>query len=151
MSDPKAAEIRHAVVRLAHRLRAERPQDGLSTNKLAVLGHLHRHGGTTPTDVAAAFRQLPQSLTRLFAELEEAGLIQRKAGQPDRRRVLLSITDAGRQALFRNMAGRDQWLAQAMRTLSETEQQVLRIAAPLLERLAELPAAPAAPPEPEEP
>jgi DNA-binding MarR family transcriptional regulator len=156
MPQLKSSEIRHAVVRLAQRLRAERPHDGLSTNKLAILAHLHRHGATTPTDLAAASRQLPQSLTRLFADLEQAALIQREAGQPDRRRVKLSITDNGRLALFRNMAGRDQWLAEAMRTLSETEQEVLRIAAPLLERLAEFPGAPTTPPavdapEPEAP
>jgi DNA-binding MarR family transcriptional regulator len=133
----KAAEIRQAVLRLAQRLRAERPEDGLSTNKLSVLAHLHRHSPATPGDIATAGRHQPQSLTRLLAELEEDGLILRARNDEDRRQMLLTISDAGRAALIRNMAGRDAWLANTMASLTDLECEILRLAAPILERLAE--------------
>ena len=138
MSDqPRAAtEIRHAVTRLAHRLRMERPQDGLSTSKLGVLGHLYRRGPAPPSAIAAAERYQPQSLTRLAAELLEAGLITKARGTTDRRQVLLAISPAGLLALRDNMAGRDAWLGAALLTLTDTERALLRLAAPLLERLA---------------
>lgn len=45
---PEAAEIRQGTVRLARRLRSERVGEGLSLNKLSVLGHLLRHGPMSP-------------------------------------------------------------------------------------------------------
>ena len=131
-----AAEIRRGAVRLALRFRGEQHSGGLSTNKLGVLGHLYRHGPTTPGDLAAVERQHPQSLTRVFAELEQLGLITRARSDHDRRQSVLEITPAGREAMERDVAGRDAWLVSALSTLSDTEVQVLRLASSLMERLA---------------
>src|SRR5258707_890491 len=123
-----AAEIRRGVNRLGRRLRAERSPEALSVNKLSVLSHLYRHGPTTPGRLAAAEHQRPQSLTRVFAELEQAGLILRSDGPQDRRQSVLTLTHAGLRALADDMAERDAWLAAALADLSETERDVLRIA-----------------------
>jgi DNA-binding MarR family transcriptional regulator len=132
-----AAETRRAVIGLARRLRAERPANALSSNKLSVLGHLYRNGPSTPTRIAAAEHQQPQSLTRVFAELEAEGLIARRPSELDRRASVLDLTDVGRDLLTRDMAARDRWLATAMETLNETEIQVIGLAAALLAELAE--------------
>lgn len=132
-----AAWIRRGVVRLNRRLRQERADGGLSPNKLIVLGHLHRHGSATPGEVAAAERQRPQSLTRVFAELEAEGLIVREPGTIDRRQSVLTLTPEGRRALEQDMAERDVWLAHALASLSETERGVLKLAGALMERLAD--------------
>ncbi|MGW3120395.1 MarR family winged helix-turn-helix transcriptional regulator [Streptomyces sp. NPDC001107] len=133
----EAARIRRGVMRLNRRLRQERGDGSLSANQLLVLGHLHRHGAATPGEVAAAERQRPQSLTRVFAELEAEGLIAREPGTVDRRQSVLSLTEAGRRALERDMAERDAWLSGALASLSPTEQGVLELAAALMERLAD--------------
>jgi DNA-binding MarR family transcriptional regulator len=132
-----AADARRGATRLARRLRAERPAHALSANKIGVLSHLHRHGPSTPGDVAAAERQRPQSLTRVFAELESAGLISRTVSPADRRESLLGIAPAGFEALSLDMAERDVWLAGVIAGLTETEAQVLRIAGVLMDRLAD--------------
>jgi DNA-binding MarR family transcriptional regulator len=132
-----AAQIRRGIVRLNRRLRQERGEGSLSPNQLGVLGHLHRHGPATPGEVAAAERQRPQSLTRVFAELEADGLITRGPGTEDRRQSVLTLTADGRRALERDMAERDAWLAAALATLSETEREVVRLAGALMERLAD--------------
>ncbi|TDD65911.1 MarR family transcriptional regulator [Actinomadura darangshiensis] len=124
-------------MRMARRMRAARSPDALSSNKLAVLGHLYRGGPGTPGELAEAENQRPQSLTRVFAELEAAGLISRARGDHDRRQVVLTITEQGVAALRRDMGERDAWLAGALGGLSETERDVLRIAARLMERLTE--------------
>jgi DNA-binding MarR family transcriptional regulator len=98
---------------------------------------LRRHGAATPGEVAAAERQRPQSLTRVFAELEAAGLIAREPGTADRRQSVLTLTEDGRRALERDMAERDAWLATALGPLSETEREVLRLAGALMDRLAD--------------
>lgn len=133
-----AAEIRQGATRLAQRLRAERVPEALSINKLSVLSHLHRHGPTTPGELAVAEHQHPQSLTRVFAELERDGMMFRSSGERDRRQSLIAITTAGRQALARDMAERDLWLASAIAELTETERQLLRLAARLMDRVADV-------------
>ena len=133
-----AAEIRQGATRLAQRLRAERSSGALSINKLSVLSHLYRHGPTTPGELAAAEHQQPQSLTRVFAELEHDGLVSRARGTRDRRQSVIDITAAGLDALARDMAERDAWLASAIAELTETERQVLRLAGSLMDRIADL-------------
>jgi len=140
-SDPLlaiASDTRRGVIRLARRLRAERSPDALSANKVGVLGHLYRHGPSTPGEITAAERQRPQSLTRVFAELEAAGLISRTRSELDHRESLLDLTPPGRAVLTSDMAERDRWLASAIAGLSETEAQVLRLAAALMEGLADV-------------
>jgi DNA-binding MarR family transcriptional regulator len=131
-----AARIRRGVIRLNRRVRQERGDGSLSPNQLTVLGHLRRHGPSTPGEVAAAERQRPQSLTRVFAELETERLIQRAPDPTDRRQSVLSLTEAGCRALEQDMAERDAWLARALGTLTDTERGVLALAAEVMERLA---------------
>jgi hypothetical protein len=51
---------------------------------------------------------------------------------------VLEITPMGSLALARDMDGRDAWLAEAMRGLTETERQVLYLAGTLMDRLSGL-------------
>jgi len=105
-----------------------------------VLGHLHRRGPMTPGDLAAAERVQPQTLTRTLTSLEHAGLIKRTTHPQDGRRAVLTLTEKGLDALRTDMAVRDDWLAAAMaRSLTATERELLRLAAGLLERLADEP------------
>ncbi|HEX6468605.1 MAG TPA: MarR family winged helix-turn-helix transcriptional regulator [Streptosporangiaceae bacterium] len=134
-----AADIRRGAMRLARRLRAERPAGALSGNKISILARLHQGGPATPGELAAAERQRPQSLTRAFAEMERAGLVVRSPSQVDRRQSVLAITPAGVDELVRDMAHRDAWLISALAGLTDTERQVLRIAGTLMDRLATAP------------
>jgi DNA-binding MarR family transcriptional regulator len=135
--EDETVTIRRAVIRLARRLRVERPETALSSNKVGVLAHLHRNGPTSPGALAAAEHQQPQSLTRVFADLERTGLIVRSPSEVDRRHAVLAITTEGRHALARDMAQRDRWLESALQRLTETERQVLLLAARLMDRVAE--------------
>jgi DNA-binding MarR family transcriptional regulator len=135
-----AAALRRGTTRLGRRLRAERSSTALSGNKVSVLGYLHRFGPGTPGEIAAADGQRPQSLTRVFAELELAGLITRTRSDRDGRAAVLELTAAGRETLYADMAQRDRWLAGALGTLTDTEVEVLRLAGALMDRLAGLPA-----------
>ena len=133
----KARFIRYGVMQLARRMRLERGDNPLSASKLVVLGWLTRGGALTPTDLAERERVRPQSLTRTLAGLEEDRLIVRMAGAKDRRQSPVAITEKGLEALNRDMQQRDAWLAAAMaERLSPTECEILRLAAQLMERLA---------------
>ena len=128
---------------MAHRLRAERPEHSETLLRLSVLVRLNR-SGASPGALAAAERLQPQSLTRSLAGLERDGLISRQPDAADRRRAVLSITDAGREVLREDMRHRDGWLALVMADeLTPTEREILRLAGQLMERLADSTRSPA--------
>jgi DNA-binding MarR family transcriptional regulator len=138
-----ATAVRRGTTRLARRLRMERPEPRpaeaeLSNLALSVLAQLYRRGPVTPGALAAAERLQPQSLTRTLAGLERQHLVSRRSDGQDGRRSLLALTEAGAQALVRDMRQRDAWLAAAMaRELTRTERELLRLAGDLMELLAE--------------
>jgi len=133
-----ASVVRRGTVRLSRRLRAVRPPDALSATKIGALGHLHRYGPSSPGEIAAADHHRPQALTKVFAELEAEGLINRTPSERDGRGATLSLTDAGGRVLERDMAERDRWLAGALAGFGEVEIEVLRLAGTLLDRLADV-------------
>jgi DNA-binding MarR family transcriptional regulator len=131
-----ARRIRRSVAQLARRLRAERPAYAISLSKLSVLGRLSRNGPLTATDLAEQERIQPQSLTRLLADLEQRALVTRRQDQSDRRQVIIEITSKGSELLIEDARPQAAWLARAMSTvLSPVEQELLRLAAQLMQRL----------------
>ncbi|CAB4702619.1 MAG: MarR family transcriptional regulator [Actinobacteria bacterium] len=132
-----AAELRLSVMRLRRRLANERhPDNDLSMNAMAVLGALYRNGDLTIGDLAARERVQPPSMTRMVNCLEGDGYVVRRPHETDRRQVVVSLTGSGRTTLLADRRRRDEWLATRLKHLSREEREVLRRAAPLLERLA---------------
>lgn len=132
-----ARELRRGTLRLARRLRAERPRHGPSQLKIGVLAHLSREGPMSPGEIAAAEHIQPQSLTRTLAALEHDGLISRHVDPEDRRRSTMELTIQGQGVLHADMHQRDLWLADAMeRLLSPAERRLLALAGELMQKLA---------------
>jgi DNA-binding MarR family transcriptional regulator len=135
--DP-AAVVRRAVNRLGRRMRAERPPDALPTGRLGALALLYRSGPSSPGAMATALRVQPQSLTRTLAALEADGMVTRTRSAADGRQARIDLTERGFAAMARDVAYADNWLRIRMETeLNETEREVLRLAAALLDRLAD--------------
>jgi len=130
--------VREGVVRLARRLRARRQDHNVGATGIALLSRLYRDGEATPKALADAEDAQPQTLTRVIAALEEQGLLARRADPADRRQVLLNVTIDGRRLLQQHAAAQSEWLARAIAAeLSEPEREIVRIAAALLDRLAD--------------
>jgi DNA-binding MarR family transcriptional regulator len=133
-----AREVRQAVVRLARRLRTQRQEHGVSNTGVSVLSQLYRHHALTPSALAQAERVTPQTLTRVLAALEERGLIARRGDPSDGRQSLLELTPAGLDVLRRDSITREEWLAAALESeLTPAEQAIMRVAADLIDRLAD--------------
>lgn len=130
-----ASELRIVLGQLLRRLRAEHR---FSLSQGAVLGRLDREGTMSIGDLAVAERVRPQSMTQTIADLLQDGLVERRGDPEDRRRMLVSLTPAGRSTLEQDRRRREGWLAQAIaEDLSPEEQRVLIEASTLLRRLAE--------------
>ena len=61
----------------------------------------------------------------------------RRPHETDGRAVVVELTDLGRERLLADRRRRDVWLARRLADLTQDEREVLRAAAPLLQRLAE--------------
>ena len=135
-----ATALRISVSRLARRLRVERQAEGLaslSDTQLAALAVLDRHGAMTPGELAEHEKVQPPSMTRVIAMLEERGLVMRAPHPTDRRQVMLTVTEQGRELVSQARRRRDAWLAKRLKELSADERAVLRAAAPVLEKLSQ--------------
>jgi DNA-binding MarR family transcriptional regulator len=132
-----ASELRLSVMRLRRRLSGERhPDNPLSMGAMAVLGCLFRRGDATVGELAAQERIQPPSMTRIVNSLVEGGYVSRRAHATDGRQVVVVLSDQGRTTLLADRVRRDAWLARRLHDLTADEREVLRRAAPLLERLA---------------
>ncbi|HEX4376066.1 MAG TPA: MarR family transcriptional regulator [Steroidobacteraceae bacterium] len=133
-----ANALRHSVLQMARRLRSLRSEHGVSGSKLSILGHLHRLGAPmTARDLARLERLQPQSLTRIIAELDAEGLIERRPDTADRRQIRIAISQRGTDLLVVDAHRHNVWLTDAMQTrLTDAERALLRIAVDLLDRLA---------------
>jgi DNA-binding MarR family transcriptional regulator len=136
-----AGMVRRVAGRLGRRLRAEQAGTALAASAVGILGSLRRDGPSTPAALAAREFMLPQSLTRVLADLERRGFVLRGDDPADRRRAVMTITAAGLAALRAELAAREAWLAMALAALSPTERGVVQLAAELLLTIADAPPA----------
>ena len=137
-----ATAMRISISRLARRLRVERLGLGgtetvLSDIQLAALAALARHDSMTPGELAEHEKVQPPSMTRVIAVLEERGLVRREPHATDRRQVVLTVTDNGRDLVQRVRRRREAWLAQRLQELTPDQRQILRAAAPILEKISQ--------------
>jgi DNA-binding MarR family transcriptional regulator len=136
-----ATALRISVSRLARRLRAERLASGLepslSDTQLAALAALERHGAMTPGELADHEKVQPPSMTRVIAVLEDHGLVVRAPHASDRRQVVLTATEQGKEVVQHSRRLREAWLAKRLRELTPEERALLRQAAPILEKLSQ--------------
>ncbi|HXP20315.1 MAG TPA: MarR family transcriptional regulator [Streptosporangiaceae bacterium] len=136
-----ATSLRISVSRLTRRMRAERAAQGLqpelSDTQLAALAALGKHSAMTPGELAEHEKVQPPSMTRVIVALEERGLIRRMPHPTDRRQVVLTATDHGRDVVRQVRQLREAWLARRLRDLSPAERATLREALPILEKLSQ--------------
>jgi DNA-binding MarR family transcriptional regulator len=134
-----AAALRVSVGLLVRRLRHAKSDGQLTLPESSALARIDRGGPTTSAALAKVEQISPQSMGTTLGGLERRGLVERRPDPDDGRRVVLSLTEAGRAALAsRRQAGTGR-LAEALSTgFDGPELELLEAAAPLIERLAEL-------------
>ena len=98
---------------------------------------LEREGSATPGALATRERISPQSMGAILISLEALGLVSRTPDPTDGRCLVISLTEAGLQAVHGARRHREERLARALAdNFTAEERQMLIAALPLLERLA---------------
>jgi DNA-binding MarR family transcriptional regulator len=128
-------ELSLAIGQLLRRLRAESNPGELSWTQLATLGRLEKVGWITTADLARAESVKPQSMGTTLADLEQEGLVRRRAHPTDGRQVLFGLTAAGVEARRKRLIAKQEWLRAAMAKLDPDEQRTLVAAIALIKRL----------------
>jgi DNA-binding MarR family transcriptional regulator len=132
-------QLELSVTRLAHVLIREAGAS-LSRTAASVLHRLATAGPQRVTELAAYEAIAQPSATTLVGRLESQGLVTRTPDPDDGRAVQVSITAAGQRLLAERRAARAAALDARLAALDAEERAALAAAAPLLARLAELPA-----------
>jgi DNA-binding MarR family transcriptional regulator len=133
-----AAALHVSMGLLLRRLRQVRVAGGLSVPETSALARLDRGGPATSSELARVEQISPQSMGATLSALEAQGLVARGPHASDGRRVVLSVTEAGRRLLRDKRDARTERLAGALAAgFTRAELDQLMAAAPLLERLAQ--------------
>jgi DNA-binding MarR family transcriptional regulator len=133
-----AGELRVALGQLVRKLREQGNGSDLTRSQSAVLVRLERDGPATATMLARAEGLRPQSMAKIIAVLEEAGLVGGSPDPKDGRKTFLSLTTSAHEQFRTGRLAKQDWLTQAMAVnLSADEIKQLALAAALLKRLSQ--------------
>ncbi len=101
-------------------------QSGLSEQKWRVLRVLSETGPMEQTAISEAACLLLPSLTRMLTSLEKDGLIRRSADTTDRRKMIVTLDDAGHQLIAQHSESSNRIMAELEDTFgAENLEQLL--------------------------
>jgi DNA-binding MarR family transcriptional regulator len=90
------------------------------------MGSLYQLGDQPPSTLAQLEKVTSQSMSQIISHLDEAGMIHKTPSGEDKRKVLLSLSPAGRSYVEDARDRKQEWLAHALqRKVSPAEKDVL--------------------------
>ncbi len=137
-SQAEASErLRVVTGRLSRRLRPTVAGSGLTPSQISVLFTVVRLGPVGLSELAQVESLNATMLSRITAQLCDAGLIVRSADPGDRRSANVAATAAGRRIRERIHRERTRALSAHVQELDEQQRKALWNALPVLEELAQ--------------
>src|SRR5450755_336759 len=130
-----AARLRAVIGKLSRRLRhtSAGAAAGLTPTRISVLLAVFRGGPLRLSELASLEGINPTMLSRVIADLVEAGLLERVSDQGDRRAAWVKVTPAGKRVAERMRRERTDALNVALEGLSETDRRQIETAISALE------------------
>jgi DNA-binding MarR family transcriptional regulator len=128
-----------SAIRRAVRRRVGRPVElsVLTGAQLELVRLLRREPGVSIADAAARLRVAPNTVSTLVGQLADAGVLERRSDEADRRVVRLTLNPGIRRRVDAVRDRRVDALGEAMSRLSADERKLLDEATPVLIRLAD--------------
>ena len=108
-----ASELRYLIGQLARRTR-ENDIVTLPTRLAETLSYLDREGSMTTSELAERHSVRQQSMAATLEELDAVGYLERQPHPTDRRKILIAISQHGRERLNDDRRRRAAWLAEAI-------------------------------------
>jgi DNA-binding MarR family transcriptional regulator len=135
-ADALAEKLHRGAIALLRRVKVADQETGISPPRLSALSVLVFAGPQSLASLAQAEGVKPPTMSKLVAELEASGLVEKSPDPKDGRGLVISATAKGRKIMLQ---GRDRRLAilkQRLAGLSRADILRLEAAAPLLLDLA---------------
>jgi DNA-binding MarR family transcriptional regulator len=131
-----AAGFRTTISRMIKILRRETRNDAqLSLTERATLGLLYPDNRMAPSDLARSEKVTAQSMSQVVNYLTELNYIEKTPSGDDKRKVLLSLTDAGRTYIEQLRKDKQEWLAGALQKITPQEKATLAEALKIIDKL----------------
>jgi DNA-binding MarR family transcriptional regulator len=132
-----AATLRTVIHRLVKLLRRETHNDGqLSLTERSTMGSLYQHVELPPSMLAQLEKVTTQSMSQIINHLFELNYIHKTPSGEDKRKVLLSLTAAGKSYVEDGRQRKQEWLAHALqKKTSPDEKELLMEALKILTKL----------------
>ncbi len=134
-----APQLRAVIGRLSRRLRPTKAavSAGLTPTGITVLQAVTRRGPMRLSELAASEGINPTMLSRVTADLVDAGLLGRASDKGDRRAAWVTATPPGKRLAERMRRERTDAVSVALSALSDHDREMVEQALPALEQLAE--------------
>jgi DNA-binding MarR family transcriptional regulator len=135
-----AQRLRVVAGRLSRRLRQTDAADaaGLTPARVSALLNVERHGPMRLSVLATAEGLNPTMLSRMVADLVDAGLLERHSDPDDRRSAWVEATADGRELAERMRRQRTQAVENALEQMEPGDRSAIEHSLPALEALVEL-------------
>ena len=135
-----STELRTVVTRLIKKLRSESPTHAkLSLTERSVIKLLDKQKEMLPNEIAKVEKVTTQSMSQILNRLFALGYITRKPSETDKRKVIISLSEAGQAILHAVRNEVDEWLSKAIQTTCSAEDKaILRQALGPLNKLVEV-------------
>ncbi|MVN23344.1 MarR family winged helix-turn-helix transcriptional regulator [Mucilaginibacter arboris] len=123
-----ASDLRTVITRLIKKLRSKSStSEKLSLTERSTIALLDQHQELLPNELAAMEKITTQSMSQILNHLLELGYINRKTSETDKRKAIISLSDTGRNILYKVRNERAEWLHKALlETCTPKEQEILR-------------------------
>lgn len=134
--DDLAGELYEGIALTARRLRQVQVAGELPLPERAVLSRLDRTGPATAAALARAEQVSPQAMGITLGALVQRGFVERRQDPSDGRRIILSLTQGGRNQLRRKRGSGARQLAEVLAgQFTAAELETLAAAVPLIVHL----------------
>lgn len=136
----EAWSLTDVITRLRRTLRAgvreELPWESLPMAQVELLQRLAEEPGLGVSELAARQHLARNTVSNLVQQMVGGGLLERRAHASDRRAVVLSLTEAGRERLLAWQRANERRIQRALEGLSSEERKAIDGALPALRGLA---------------
>jgi DNA-binding MarR family transcriptional regulator len=132
-----ATGFRSEMYRLLKVLRKETRNDELlSLTERSTLAQIYQHTEILPGELAAMEKVTTQGMSQIINHLLEMGYILKTPSAEDRRKVIVTLTDAGKKLVRQRQQEKQEWLSRRItEKLTLKEKQTLTDAIDILTKL----------------
>ncbi|PWK79587.1 DNA-binding MarR family transcriptional regulator [Mucilaginibacter oryzae] len=134
-----ASELRFVIGRLSKKIRRNTETAGkLSLTERSTMALIFQYGEILPNELASMEKITTQSMSQVLNNLLNLGLINRRISELDKRKVIISLSEEGRNLIYKSRSEKDEWLNRALEaTCTAEEQEILKKALAPLAKLVE--------------